>query len=196
MDVQTHSMSPRPGRLELLYLKAGFQPTLAETETKHIPMRNLHLLQEECKTLQQLKPRKPSHPLVFRLAKEKFDPNLTCFLDMKATDSYRRRLERQPRFSEEGEIMVKVCLSGTEKRKRRKKEVRYPDSFLQRIGITEDTGVPFSVRDKETLKRLKATLNSSLIREYIKEKRGKSYAERYREMRLFPKPTNSRHVSL
>lgn len=183
MGSRARSTSPS----ELLYLKATIHPTLAETETKHIASRALKQMQEECKTLRQLMPSVSPEPLVLKLPKERFDPNLTCFLATKATNAYKRAL--RPRFSDDGELLVKVYASPTERKHRRKRtRLQYPQSYLQQLGVVESTGLSMTAKDKATLHRLRESLNQSLQREYLKEKREKSYLERCRELRLMAKP--------
>lgn len=178
--------SPRTRKEELLYLRAGFRRSPAEVETRLIASKNLKNVQSERKSPQELRAWLYSPPLVLKLAREKVNHRLNCFLETKATEAYRRRLQSTaPRFVEDGEMVVKVILNNWEKRRKRRKQAAYPESYLQKLGVVEDSGLTLTAKDQQRLRRLKASLDLSLQREYRKEQAAKTFAERSAETRLF-----------
>ncbi len=178
--------SPRIRKEELLYLRAGFRRSPAEVETRQIANKNLKTVQAERNSPKELRAWLYSPPLVLKLTREKVDHKLNCFLETKVTESYRRRLKSTaPRFVEDGDMVVKVVLNNWEKRRKRRKQATYPKSYLQHLGIVEDSGLALTAQDQQRLRRIKASLDLSLQREYRKDQAAKTFEERNQETRLF-----------
>lgn len=175
--------SVRPRKEELLYLKAGFRRSLAEFESRQIPIKNLKSIQAERPPLHSWL---DSPPLVLQLPREKVSTRLSCFLETKANEGFRRRVKHTaPRFVEDGQITVKVVLGHSGKTRKRRAQTKYPKSYLEQWGLMEETGLELTSKDEQRLRRIKASLDLSLQREYRKEQAQRDFQERNTETRLF-----------